>query len=74
MAGTHTAPVVSEKIVREHAEGWQSFTRFTTVAIIFVTLILLMFLLHFFVGWGYALFLMVLGFIATIVSAVLGKI
>lgn len=74
MAGNHGPAVVSDKIVREHAEGWTAFTRFTTISIICVVLVLLMFLLHFFVGWGYAVFFMILGFIATAILALLGKV
>lgn len=74
MAGNHGPALVSDKIVREHAEGWHAFTRFTTISIICVTLILLMFLLHFFVGWGYAVFFMLLGFVATAILALLGKV
>ncbi|WP_035708519.1 hypothetical protein [Niveispirillum irakense] len=74
MAGNHGPALVSDKIVREHAEGWHAFTRFTTISIIVVTLILLMFLLHFFVGWGYAVFFMLLGFVATAILALLGKV
>lgn len=74
MAGNHGPALVSDKIVREHAEGWHAFTRFTTISIIVVTLILLMFLLHFFVGWGYAVFFMLLGFVSTAILALLGKV
>jgi hypothetical protein len=74
MAGHHGPVVVSEKLVREHHEGWTAFTRFTTVSLIFVCLILLMFLLHFLVGWGYALFFMVIGFIVTLIAAAFGKV
>lgn len=74
MAGSHGPAVVNDKLVREHAEGWQSFTRFTTISIICVALILLMFMLHFAVGWGYAVFFMLLGWAATAILALLGKI
>lgn len=74
MAGDHTAPVVNDKIVREHTEGWHAFTRFTTVSIIMVVLVLLMFLLQFFIGWGYAVLFMILGFIATTVALIFGKL
>jgi hypothetical protein len=73
MAGSSTNPVAPE-IVQEHAEGWHNFTRFMTAGIIGVILVLLMFLLHFFIGWGYALFVMVVGFIATLIAVWLGKI
>ena len=73
MAG-HDNTVVSDKIVREHAEGWASFTKFLTVGAIFVVLVLLMFLLQFFIGWGYAAIFMVLGMIVTVLAAMLGKI
>lgn len=74
MAGNHGPVEVSDKIVREHAEGWEAFTRFTTISVIAVILILLMFLLHFFVGWGYAVLFMVLGFFVTAILAMLGKV
>jgi hypothetical protein len=74
MAANHGPAVVSDKLVREHAEGWHFFTRFTTISIICVTLILLMFMLHFAVGWGYAVFFMLLGWVATAILALLGKI
>jgi len=73
MADT-TAPVVSDKIVREHTEGWAGFTRFLTIGTICVLLVLLMFLAQFAVGWGYAIFFMIIGFIVTGFMAAFGKI
>lgn len=74
MAGAHGHVVVSDKIVKEHAEGWHAFTRFTTIGIIAVVLFLLMMVLHFAIGWGYAVLFMVLGFVVTAIMALLGKI
>lgn len=70
----HGTVVVSDKIVKEHAEGWHAFTRFTTIGIIAVVLFLLMLMLHFFVGWGYAVLFMVLGYVVTAIMALLGKV
>lgn len=70
----HGTTVVSDKIVKEHAEGWHAFTRFTTIGIIAVVLFLLMLMLHFFVGWGYAVLFMVLGYVVTAIMALLGKV
>ncbi len=70
----HGTVVVSDKIVKEHAEGWHAFTRFTTIGIIGVVLFLLMLMLHFFVGWGYAVLFMVLGYVVTAIMALLGKV
>ncbi|MFV3073418.1 hypothetical protein [Niveispirillum fermenti] len=74
MAGNHGPAVVSDKLVKEHAEGWHAFTRFTTISIILVTLFLLMLMLHFFIGWGYAMLFMVLGYFVTAIMAMLGKV
>lgn len=73
MAG-HDNTAASDKLVREHAEGWVGFTRFLVISTICVLLVLLMFLLQFFVGWGYAAFFMVLGFIVVAIAAMLGKL
>ncbi|WP_119678189.1 hypothetical protein [Indioceanicola profundi] len=73
MAG-HDNTVVNDALVREHAANWAGFTRFVTMGIISVILILLMFLLHFFVGWGYAVVFMILGHIALAIAAMLGKV
>lgn len=74
MAGNHGPVVVSDKLVKEHAEGWHAFTRFTTIGIIAVILFLLMMLLHFFIGWGYAMLFMVLGYVVLTIAALLGKV
>lgn len=74
MAGNHTAPVVNDKLVKEHAEDWHAFTRFTTIGIICVILVLLMFVLQFAIGWGYAAIFMILGFVVTAIAAALGKV
>lgn len=74
MAGAHGPVVVNDKLLREHAEGWHAFTRFTTIGVITVVLFLLMLMLHFFIGWGYAMLFMVLGYVVTAILALLGKI
>ena len=73
MAG-HDNTAVSDKLVREHAEEYAFFTKFLTVGAICVVLVLLMFLLQFFIGWGYAFLFMLLGMFVTIILAMLGKI
>jgi hypothetical protein len=74
MAGAHGPVVVDNKLVKEHAEGWHAFTRFTTIGIIAVVLFLLMMMLHFFIGWGYAVLFMVLGYVVLTFAALLGKV
>jgi len=74
MAGTHGATAVSDTLVKEHSETWHAFTRFTTIGIIGVVLFLLMMMLHFFVGWGYAVLFMLVGFVVTAFLAVTGRV
>lgn len=74
MAGAHGSAAVSDKLVKEHAEGWHAFTRFTTIGIIVVVLFLLMMMLHFFIGWGYAVLFMVVGYVVLTFAALLGKV
>ncbi|MFV3128006.1 hypothetical protein [Niveispirillum sp. KHB5.9] len=74
MAGNHGPAVVSDKLVKEHAEGWHAFTRFTTIGVIAVVLFLLMMMLHFFIGWGYAMLFMVLSYVVLAIAALLGKV
>lgn len=73
MAG-HDNTVVSDKLVKEHADGWAGFTRMLTIGVIAVLLVLLMFVAQFAIGWGYAVFFMVLGFIVLTGAVVLGKL
>jgi hypothetical protein len=73
MAGSSANPVAPE-VVNEHREGWHQFTRFMLAGILSVAMVLIMFALHYAVGWGYALIVMVLGFIAIAIAVVSGKI
>lgn len=73
MAGSSANPVAPE-IVEEHREGWHQFTRFVLAGILSVVMILVMFALHFAVGWAYALIVMLIGFVAIAIGVVSGKI
>ncbi|MDZ5649694.1 hypothetical protein [Nitrospirillum sp. BR 11828] len=75
MAGAHSGAVaVSDAVVKEHADGWHAFTRFVKAGIISVVLLLLMFLAHFALGWGFSMFLMIVGDIILVLALLLGKV
>ncbi|MDE1146079.1 MAG: hypothetical protein PW843_05565 [Azospirillaceae bacterium] len=74
MAGAQGAVAVSDAVVKEHAEGWNQFTRFVKANIIAVVLLLLMFLAHFALGWGFSMFLMIVGDIILAIAVILGKV
>ncbi|ACI98956.1 hypothetical protein [Rhodospirillum centenum] len=62
MAANSGPAAVSEDLVREHAAGWTRFTRLLTIAVVCVAVVMLMFVLQFATGWGFAVFVMLAGF------------
>ncbi|MEE3623773.1 hypothetical protein UCD39_07180 [Nitrospirillum sp. BR 11752] len=75
MAGAHSGAVaVSDTVVKEHADGWHAFTRFVKAGIIAVVLLMLMFLAQFALGWGFSMFLMIVGDIILVLALLLGKV
>jgi hypothetical protein len=74
MAGNHTPVVVSEEVVREHAHGWAEFTRFMTIGIVAVVLLLLAFALQFATGWGFAMFLLFVSYVVLTLMVLVRKI
>lgn len=63
-----------QTLFNEHANGWHQFTRFVKAGSIAMVLLLLMFALHFPVGWGFAMFLLVISYIALIAAMIMGKV
>lgn len=74
MSTSHIPAEIDDALVRAHVEGWHQFTRFVTAGIIAMVLLLLMFLVHFSVGWGFAMFLLVLSYVGLIAALVTGRI
>ncbi len=74
MAGNHHAADVSPEVVQEHQQGWAGFTRLMTVGIVVVLIILFCFMLQFLTGWGFAMFLMILGFVVVGLLMLIGKL
>jgi len=74
MAGDFKPATVSEQVVKEHAEGWLGFTRFMTISIIAVLIVLVTFVLQFGTGWGFAVLAMVLSYVVLGIAVALGKL
>ncbi|HYE50783.1 MAG TPA: hypothetical protein VEB20_14405 [Azospirillaceae bacterium] len=74
MAGDNRPAAVSEEVIREHAEGWHEFTRFMTIGIIAVVLLLIAFALQFAVGWGFSMFLLFISYVVLALMAALRKV
>lgn len=74
MAGHNHAVDVSPEVVQEHHQGWTGFTRLMTIGTICVLILLFCFMLQFLTGWGFAMFLMILGFVLVGLLMLIGKL
>lgn len=74
MSTSHIPADIDDALVRAHVEGWHQFTRFVTAGIIAMVLLLMMFVVHFSVGWGFAMFLLVVSYVGLIFALIVGKI